>query len=122
MPGGDTDSREKEQAAMMQLGNWLGAQQAMEDTFDVLEQEGCSGRPRRRGAAERGDSSGLEGSTERESASGCRGSRQDVAGLSRLTCKSSFTASPCVPAPAHDGDHDRTAVGVAPPHHCSQWG
>ena len=28
------------QAAMMQLGNWLGAQQAMEDTFDVLEQEG----------------------------------------------------------------------------------
>ena len=35
-----SESREKEQAAMMQLGNWLGAQQAMEDTFDVLEQEG----------------------------------------------------------------------------------
>lgn len=33
-------SREGEDQAMMQLGNWLGAQQAMEDTIDVLEQEG----------------------------------------------------------------------------------
>ena len=33
-------SNENDDDAMMQLGHWLGAQQAMEDTFDVLEQEG----------------------------------------------------------------------------------
>ena len=34
------ESRKGEDIAMRHLGTWLGAQEAMEDTINVLEQEG----------------------------------------------------------------------------------
>ena len=35
-----SSEREGEDRAMRQLGTWLGAQEAMEDTIDVLVEEG----------------------------------------------------------------------------------